>query len=268
MCRISVEVVDQRQQFRLGGRGRQVVVPRGDARLPRRRCACCAHRSWRPGRCPPGRPPAPAARCALRAARSAIAAAHFRADLPGNGTAIDQLGGHDWRGIQALDCAGAWRQPYQSRLRHKAARVRSTAQLTAHDGLLIILPPERGAAIMAGLEVRLARRGMAQSGSASALGAEGRRFESVCPDQLLPDAVAEVRCRTWRRRRGAPVAQRIEHRPSKPGVAGSIPARRANRWRIWFVAVECDGGRSSVGRAPDCDSGRRGFESHRPPQSA
>jgi hypothetical protein len=26
-----------------------------------------------------------------------------------------------------------------------------------------------------------------------------------------------------------------------------------------------DGGRSSVGRAPDCDSGRRGFESRRPP---
>ena len=25
------------------------------------------------------------------------------------------------------------------------------------------------------------------------------------------------------------------------------------------------GGRSSVGRAPDCDSGRRGFEPHRPP---
>ncbi len=29
---------------------------------------------------------------------------------------------------------------------------------------------------------------------------------------------------------------------------------------------ENNGGRSSVGRAPDCDSGRRGFESHRPPQ--
>ena len=28
-----------------------------------------------------------------------------------------------------------------------------------------------------------------------------------------------------------------------------------------------NGGRSSVGRAPDCGSGRRGFESHRPPQS-
>ena len=27
-----------------------------------------------------------------------------------------------------------------------------------------------------------------------------------------------------------------------------------------------NGGRSSVGRAPDCDSGRRGFEPHRPPQ--
>ena len=29
-----------------------------------------------------------------------------------------------------------------------------------------------------------------------------------------------------------------------------------------------NGGRSSVGRAPDCDSGRRGFEPHRPPQFA
>ena len=27
-----------------------------------------------------------------------------------------------------------------------------------------------------------------------------------------------------------------------------------------------NGGRSSVGRAPDCDSGGRGFEPHRPPQ--
>ena len=28
----------------------------------------------------------------------------------------------------------------------------------------------------------------------------------------------------------------------------------------------CYGGRSSVGRAPDCDSGGRGFKPHRPPQ--
>ncbi len=27
------------------------------------------------------------------------------------------------------------------------------------------------------------------------------------------------------------------------------------------------GGRSSVGRVPDCDSGRRGFEPHRPPHT-
>ena len=27
-----------------------------------------------------------------------------------------------------------------------------------------------------------------------------------------------------------------------------------------------NGGRSSVGRAPDCDSGGRGFDPHRPPQ--
>ncbi len=32
---------------------------------------------------------------------------------------------------------------------------------------------------------------------------------------------------------------------------------------VW--AVVCSGGRSSVGRAPDCDSGGRGFEPHRPP---
>ncbi len=31
------------------------------------------------------------------------------------------------------------------------------------------------------------------------------------------------------------------------------------------VPVKADGGRSSVGRALDCDSSRRGFESHRPP---
>ena len=29
-----------------------------------------------------------------------------------------------------------------------------------------------------------------------------------------------------------------------------------------------NGGRSSVGRAPDCDSGGRGFDPHRPPQFA
>jgi hypothetical protein len=51
---------------------------------------------------------------------------------------------------------------------------------------------------------------------------------------------------------------------------GVFPAGRATRAHrqeekrergLWLN----DGGRSSVGRAPDCDSGRRGFESHRSP---
>lgn len=31
------------------------------------------------------------------------------------------------------------------------------------------------------------------------------------------------------------------------------------------ISIQVHGGRSSVGRAPDCDSGRRGFKSRRPP---
>ncbi len=58
---------------------------------------------------------------------------------------------------------------------------------------------------------------------------------------------------------------RIEHQPSKLRVAGSSPAGRANSTRLDRLN-SFNGGRSSVGRAPDCDSGRRGFESHRPPQ--
>ena|GEM_PF-2195638 len=57
---------------------------------------------------------------------------------------------------------------------------------------------------------------------------------------------------------------RIEHQPSKLRVAGSSPAGRAKP-RL-TCCCGCSGGRSSVGRAPDCGSGRRGFESHRPPQ--
>ena len=171
---------------------------------------------------------------------------------------------------------------------------------------------------------------MAQSGSASALGAEGRGFESLCPDHS--ESIM------------APVAQRIEHRPfeAREPSAGRGARRSANRGsgphcngetltgradgnpvetgacstgiRRDYTCGTCegeeivqttnrrarapgcessggklsrglqvrvlpgaprsirlrrkiDGGRSSVGRAPDCDSGRRGFESHRPPHS-
>ena len=59
-------------------------------------------------------------------------------------------------------------------------------------------------------------RGIAQSGSALALGARCREFKSLYPDQ--------------------------------------------------FLALSFYGDCSSVGRAPDCDSGCRGFEPHQSPQ--
>ncbi len=59
---------------------------------------------------------------------------------------------------------------------------------------------------------------------------------------------------------------RIEHQPSKLRVAGSNPAGRA-KFSADLSLISFSGGRSSAGRAPDCGSGRRGFESHRPPQS-
>ena len=59
----------------------------------------------------------------------------------------------------------------------------------------------------------------------------------------------------------APVAQWIEHRPSKPRVAGSIPAGRASD-----AAVKLMEDVAQLVRAPDCDSGGRGFEPRLPPQ--
>ncbi len=50
-------------------------------------------------------------------------------------------------------------------------------------------------------------------------------------------------------------------------MAGSSPAGRAKNVRV-FVFVEylkLYGGRSSAGRAPDCDSGCRGFDPRRSP---
>ncbi len=50
----------------------------------------------------------------------------------------------------------------------------------------------------------------------------------------------------------------------KPRVAGSNPAGR-ELFSIPFLIPYQYGGRSSVGRAPDCDSGGRGFKPHRSP---
>src|SRR6202521_2681567 len=54
--------------------------------------------------------------------------------------------------------------------------------------------------------------------------------------------------------------------PSKPGVTGSSPVGRANVARMRDRGF--NGGCSSAGRVPDCDSGCRGFESHQPPQNS
>jgi hypothetical protein len=58
----------------------------------------------------------------------------------------------------------------------------------------------------------------------------------------------------------APVAQGIEHLPSKQGVAGSIPARRANQDERIAVDV------AQMARAPGCGPGGRGFKSRHSPQ--
>ena len=63
--------------------------------------------------------------------------------------------------------------------------MRVPAKLTLPEGVRIIRAPVRTRAGLGrgrGDRQGEAGRGMAQSGSASALGAEGRGFESLCPD--------------------------------------------------------------------------------------
>ena len=80
----------------------------------------------------------------------------------------------------------------------KIARTGKAGYLSRHNALTsiwtgrIILPP-RGPAPAGNVWQNSWYRGMAQSGSASALGAEGRRFESVCPDQAFKRQVLDQR---------------------------------------------------------------------------
>ena len=48
-------------------------------------------------------------------------------------------------------------------------------------------------------------------------------------------------------------------------MMGSTQGMDERKPLIRLGSDDDDGGRSSVGRAPGCDPGRRGFESHRPP---
>ena len=138
---------------------------------------------------------------------------------------------------------------------------------------------------------------MAQSGSASALGAEGRGFESLCPDHmhlvlsgdlgrpLLPAHNGNIPTKSYiirahfrlrfadpstglKRNTIGAISTCFKSARSSTGQSTGLLSRRL---QVRFLPgappprVYDDGGRSSVGRAPDCDSGRRGFESRRPP---
>ena len=64
------------------------------------------------------------------------------------------------------------------------------------------------------------------------------------------------------------VAQLGEWRqPRTTGQDDRAGDKRYANSEAWMPGTGINnGGRSSVGRAPGCDPGRRGFESHRPPQ--
>src|SRR5499427_10497261 len=67
-------------------------------------------------------------------------------------------------------------------------------------------------------------RGVAQPGSALALGARCREFKSPHPDQFLCRLQTQKAARSTRARSST----WIEHQPSKLGVVGSSPAGRAS----------------------------------------
>ncbi len=75
--------------------------------------------------------------------------------------------------------------------------------------------------------VRFRDRGIAQSGSASALGAEGRRFKSCCPDRLgTENDDASIGNTTM-------TLARI-HRPAKTAMQSGTA--NAQRWLLEFVS--------------------------------
>ena len=104
------------------------------------------------------------------------------------------------------------------------------------------------------------------AGRASALQAEGHRFEPYCSHQLFGPVVQLVRtlaCHARGRRFEpvpgrqiiASVAQLVEQRTENPRVVGSIPTG----------GTIC--GCSSSGRAPPCQGGGGGFEPRNPLQN-
>ena len=122
-------------------------------------------------------------------------------------------------------------------------------------------------------------RGVAQPGSAPALGAGGPQFKSGRPDipttrgrPPAPVAASAQSAKGFRVAHPLPVAQRIERRPSRPRVRGSNPFWRALplatllRKQVVRACMDKSGECSSVGRAPGCGPGGRGFKSLHSPQ--
>ena len=89
------------------------------------------------------------------------------------------------------------------------------------------------------------------AGRASALQAEGHRFEPCCSHQ------------SRRQRLYAPVAQLVEQRIENPRVVGSTPTGGTTEFRRIPLC-----GRSSSGRAPPCQGGGSEFEPRRPLQTS
>ena len=81
--------------------------------------------------------------------------------------------------------------------------------LTGQIAARIILRPDLREAIISGLVAAGNYRGMAQSGSASALGAEGRGFKSLCPDQLCVQLSTQILVS-----REARLSLQVDRRPS------------------------------------------------------
>ena len=89
------------------------------------------------------------------------------------------------------------------------------------------------------------------AGRASALQAEGHRFEPCCSHH------------SHRQRFCAPVAQLVEQRIENPRVVGSTPTGGTTESSLSLIPF-C--GRSSSGRAPPCQGGGSEFEPRRPLQ--
>ena len=89
------------------------------------------------------------------------------------------------------------------------------------------------------------------AGRASALQAEGHRFEPCCSHQRR------------RQHSFAPVAQLVEQRIENPRVVGSTPTGGTTESSLSLIPF-C--GRSSSGRAPPCQGGGSEFEPRRPLQ--